>query len=163
MISNSRRTGFKILVDADACPVKNIIGKVAEEFGVTVVMIASIAHSTNVTYPNIEYVWVDKEPQAVDMSIVNQLQPGDLVVTGDFGLASMVLAKGGKAISSRGRIYHEKNIEILLTQRHIDAKIRRGGGKTKGPKALSNEDKQKFETELRCLLSYITSNENFYR
>lgn len=161
MTANCTKAGFKILVDADACPVKDIISEVAVEFDIAVVLVASIAHKTEQTFPNTEQIWVDSSPQAVDMAIVNRLSPGDLIVTGDYGLASLVLAKGGRAISPRGHLYHHKNIDTLLMQRHVDAKIRRSGGKTRGPKAFSGEDKKSFTIRLRGILTTIKDNENF--
>lgn len=153
MIANSTTSGFKILVDADACPVKDIIIKVAQEYNIAVVFIASVAHKTNNLDDYAEYIWVDSSPQAVDMVIINRISPGDLVVTADYGLAGLVLAKSGRAISPRGRIYNSDNIETLLTQRHIEAKIRQGGGRTKGPKAMTIQDKNRFEFSLRKILA----------
>lgn len=161
MIANNIKSGFRILVDGDACPVKDIISQLTAEYALKTIIFASIAHKTENTYDNIEYIWVDNLPQEVDMAIINNMRSGDLIVTGDFGLASLVLAKEGQAISPRGMVYHAGNIEKLLLQRHVDAKIRRSGGRTKGPKPLSDNDVMGFTKKLREILDSVKANENF--
>lgn len=153
MISNSTRTHFKIIVDADSCPVKEIILRVAEETAVPVVLVASVAHCMDAASGNISFVSVDNIPQAADIAIVNRISGDDIVVTGDYGLASLVLAKNGVPISPRGYVFKAENIDNLLFKRHIEAKIRRGGGKTIGPKAFTTEDRQNFEQVLRRIIA----------
>lgn len=152
MTSNSSRTTFKILVDADSCPVKDIIVRVAEDTATPVVMVASISHQIGFQSSGIKVIAVDNIPQAADIAVLNNVTAGDVVVTGDYGLASLVISKQAMSLSPRGFIFTNRNIDRLLLQRHVDAKIRRSGGRTKGPKALSMEDKKKFETSLRKLL-----------
>jgi len=149
---------MRVIIDADACPVKEIILKVAQEYNVPVVMVASIAHQLD--YADVaEIISVDNAPQATDMAIVNLICPGDLVVTQDYGLASLVLAKGGAAISPRGMIFTGKNIDNLLYQRYLGSKIRRQGGRQRGPRAHSKDDNVWFEHNLRRLLrELINSN-----
>ncbi len=153
MISNSTKTHFKILVDADSCPVKEIIYRVAEETSVSVVVVASVSHCLDAASESISFISVDNIPQAADIAIINRISGNDIVVTGDYGLASMVLAKSGVPISPRGYVFKSENIDNLLLKRHIEAKIRRGGGKTSGPKAFSAEDRQKFEQVLRHIIA----------
>jgi uncharacterized protein YaiI (UPF0178 family) len=69
----------------------------------------------------------------------------DIVVTQDYGLAAMILAKGASVIDQNGMPYTAENIDSLLERRYIGQKIRRGGGRTKGPKKRSQEDDKKFE------------------
>ena len=152
MISNINKIKFSIIVDADACPVVDSIARLALQAEIPVVLIANIAHRLP-DYPGVEAINVDNESQAVDMAIVNRVKPRDIVVTQDFGLASIVLGKGAKAISPRGLIYRNDNIESLLLQRHISAKIRLSGGRTKGPKAFKREDLDKFERNLSKLIN----------
>lgn len=153
MTSNTSRIP-QIIVDADSCPVKEIVVKVGAESGLAVVMIASIAHEMPEA-PGVENVRVDSLPQAVDMAVINRLQAGDIAVTGDFGLASLILGKGGRVLSPRGFVYNDKNIDRLLLQRHVDAKIRRAGGRTKGPGAFTRSDRERFEENLRKLISFL--------
>ncbi|HWI54687.1 MAG TPA: YaiI/YqxD family protein [Desulfobacteria bacterium] len=153
MTSNSKKTHFKIIVDADSCPVKEIIFRVAKETSVPVVVVASVSHCLDVSSENVSFVSVDNIPQAADIAIINRISGADIVVTGDYGLASLVLAKSGVPISPRGFVFKPENIDNLLFKRHIEAKIRRGGGKTSGPKAFSAEDRQKFEQMLRRIIA----------
>lgn len=141
---------MKILVDADACPknVLNIIIELQDEYLFKLVTVSSFKH--NISLP--EHVMVDDEPQAADMAIVNRTTKGDIVVTGDWGLASLVLGKGASAISPSGYIYKQGKIEFMLEERHIKAKIRRGGGRTRGPAARSANDDENFKRSLIKLM-----------
>lgn len=152
MTSNSTRTTFKILVDADACPVKEIVLGVAEDMDIPVIMVSSVSHVIDCHGPCVKVVSVDNVPQAADVAIINNVNAGDIVITGDYGLASLVLSKQATPLSHRGFVFTDENIDRLLLQRHIDARIRRGGGKAKGPKALTVKDKQAFEERLRRLI-----------
>ena len=75
------------------------------------------------------------------------------MITGDYGLASMVLKPDIRVLSFKGTEYTLDNIDSLLTNRHISAKIRKSGGRVKGPKAFSKEDRMKFVENLRKILS----------
>lgn len=138
---------MKIFVDADACPVKDIIIDVAKSFAVQVVMVNSLSHYGAFT-DGVEYIVVDNIPEAADLAIVNRISKGDLVVTQDYGLASLVLGKGSFAIHHTGKKYTSENIDQLLFKRHLSAKIRRSGGKTTGPKAFTKTDKENFRNAL---------------
>ena len=67
-------------------------------------------------------------------------------MTQDFGLAAMVLGKGARAVNQNGLVYTNENIDKLLMERYIGAKVRRGGGRTKGPAKRTKEDNERFET-----------------
>jgi uncharacterized protein YaiI (UPF0178 family) len=91
--------------------------------------------------------------QEADVKIMNLTEEGDVVVTGDWGLAAMVLGKGAKCLSPIGREFHPERIGFLLEEREVKAKIRRGGGRTKGPKKRTLEDDRRFESSLEKILS----------
>lgn len=150
--SNSSKTSFNIIVDADSCPVKDIIYSVAREKRIPVILIASISHVISVSEGDITLVTVDNIPQAADIAIINRTRDCDIVITGDYGLAAAVLSKKATPLSPRGRVFSSENIDSLLMQRHIDAKIRRSGGRTKGPRAFTSADRQLFESALRKLI-----------
>jgi uncharacterized protein YaiI (UPF0178 family) len=76
----------------------------------------------------------------------------DIVVTQDIGLAAMVLGKGARAVNQNGLVYTDENIDKLLMERHIGAKVRRGGGRTKGPTKRTKEDNERFEAAFEKLL-----------
>jgi len=114
----------RIYVDADACPFKDLIVEIAAANGVGVTMVANHCHEIEAT-DRVEIVRVDDERDAVDIAIANRAAAGDIVVTQDYGLAAMVLGKGARALSPRGRVYDNGNIESLLAARHHAQKARR--------------------------------------
>lgn len=133
---------MKILVDADACPVKDIIEEIAGEYDLKVIMICNPNHVLQSSYS--EIVVVDGSSQAVDIAIANRSTPGDLVVTQDYGLASLVLAKKALAIHPSGKEYTHQNIEGLLMQRFINQKAREAGMRTNNPKKRKASDDERF-------------------
>lgn len=139
---------MRVLVDADACPVKEQILEVCARRSVEVFMFASHAHE--VTGGTV--MKVESSPQAVDIALFNEARAGDVVVTGDYGLACMVLGRGALALSFRGQEFHEGNIDGLMASRHAAAKARRAGGRTRGPRALTWSDRQTFAAALDRLL-----------
>jgi len=141
---------MKVLVDADACPVKDIIIRICRDFGVKVVMVVSPAH---IFQTEVELILVDSGFQAVDIEIFNRVESGDIVVTEDKGLAAIVLSRRASVMSPRGRIFSEQKIDQMLEERHLAAKRRRAGLKTKGPRALTKADKQRFKTNFTKFIS----------
>lgn len=89
---------------------------------------------------------------SADFAIVEQLEPGDIVVTQDIGLAAMVLGRGARAIGVRGRIYSLATIDMDLEIRHVEKKVRRQGGRTSGPRAFTDEDREHFAWSLQRLI-----------
>lgn len=134
---------MKIIVDADACPVKQEIAQTANTFHVPVWMIASYDH----LLPELEgvrIIQVDRSDQSADMYIANQLRSGDILVTQDFGLATIGLAKDAIVLSNRGQRYTDRTIDFLLDRRAQQAKQRRSGARSKGPKRLTDSDRARF-------------------
>jgi uncharacterized protein YaiI (UPF0178 family) len=144
---------MRILIDGDACPVTALIERLAARYGVGVVFFHSTCHYSNNSNSGMEKIMVDNVSQAVDMAIINKASKGDIVVTGDFGLASLVLGKKAYAISFSGMIYDEHNIDQLLFERHVAAEVRRSGGRTKGPMKRRESDNKNFEKSLNFLIS----------
>lgn len=98
---------------------------------------------------NAKTIIVDKGPDSVDFKLVSELKRGDIVITGDYGLAAMCLAKGGIVITHNGKELTSDNIDQLLAFRYESAKIRRAGGRTKGPKKRTEENNLAFEMKFR--------------
>ena len=144
---------MKIIVDADACPVKKIIEDLARRRQIKVIMVSNYSHQINSDYA--ETIAVDKEAEAADITIVNMTEPGDIIVTQDYGLASIVLGKGAVAVSPSGKVYTEQNIDILLTQRYLNAKARQSGGKHINPRKRSARENRHFEEAFKGLLDKI--------
>lgn len=137
---------MRILVDADACPGKHIIEEVAKKFGLELILYCDINHILTSNYATIKYM--DSGFQSVDMKIANEAKAQDIIVTQDYGVAAMVLGKKAYAISPKGNIYSNDNIDKLLFERHISAKVRRGGGKTASHKKRSSEDDTRLRENL---------------
>ena len=142
---------MQILVDADACPVKQIIIRMAKQRNIPVTMLIDTSHELNDGYSKV--VTVDKQADSVDYALMALLTRKDIVVTQDFGLAAMVIGKGAKAVNQNGLIFTDENMDRLLMERHVGQKIRRGGGRTKGPAKRTKEDDARFEAAFEKLLS----------
>ena len=142
---------MRILVDADACPVKQIIVCVAKKNQIPVTMLIDTSHKLNDGYSQI--ITVDKAADSVDFALMVLLSKDDVVVTQDYGLAAMALGKGARVINQNGMIYTNDNIDRLLMERHIGGKVRRAGGRTKGPSKRSKEDDALFELALESLIN----------
>lgn len=141
---------FKVVVDADACPraCLQILQKHKRRWKYRLLTVASVDHRID----NPDHIIVGKGADAADLAVMNNTAKGDIVVTQDWGLAALILGKGASAISPSGRIYTEQNIDFLLEERHLKARYRRAGGRTKGPSARTNKDDQKFERSFLTLL-----------
>ena len=148
---------MKIIVDGDACPVKQEIIDTASDFNTSVCMVASFDHRLPAV-PSVEMIQVDRSSQSADMYIANMVKRGDLVITQDFGLACIVMAKGAITLSFRGEQYTEDNIDYLLERRAESAKKRRQGLRSKGPKAFTSEDRKRFQQKLTKLLEIQQEN-----
>lgn len=151
---------MKILVDADACPVKDIIIEECEKFNLPVILIKSFAHfSHREEKPHVETIYVDSENEAADYKIMQLATKNDVVITQDYGLASLLLAKNCTVIHHKGFIYSNRNIDNLLNQRYMSAMARKSGQRTKGPKAFTHEDEEKFREKFVHLITKLI-NEN---
>ena len=98
---------------------------------------------------NVKTIIVDKGPDSVDFKLLSVLKKGDIVITGDYGLAAMCLAKGGIVVNHNGKELTSDNIDQLLAFRYESAKIRRAGGRTRGPKKRTEENNLAFEMKFR--------------
>lgn len=141
---------MQILVDADACPVKQIIVEEAKKRNIPVTMIIDTSHELNDGYS--EVITVDKARDSVDIKLINILSSEDIVVTQDYGVAAMALGKGAKAINQNGLIYNDSNIDELLFSRFIGQKLRRAGKSTNTAKKRTKEDDENFRTKFVMLL-----------
>lgn len=137
---------MKIYVDADASPVKDIVIEVAKKHEIQVVLVKSISHYSHDEQPiGVETIYVDTGADAADYRIMELAKQKDLIITQDYGLASLGLGKGCLVLHHKGFAYTNENIDQLLQTRHLSAKARRSGQKTKGPKPFTDEDRRKFK------------------
>ncbi|WP_212508608.1 YaiI/YqxD family protein [Litoribacterium kuwaitense] len=148
---------MSIYVDADACPVKHEIQQVARSFAIDVFLVASYAHYSPSRVGKWKYV--DSTKESADLYIVNHVHTGDIVITDDYGLSSLLVPRNVYVLTSRGKTIHEGNIDTYLEQRFLAQKARNAGYRTKGPSALKKEDKQKFVERLQALLHSLIDNE----
>ena len=141
---------MKLLVDADACPVVDIAVDLCREFKVPCLLLCDTAH---VMYrEDAETLIFDKGADSVDFALVNRVCAGDIVITQDYGLASMCLAKKARILHQDGWEYTSYNISGLMEQRHAAKKFRMAGGRTKGPAKRRPEQDEAFRNALRRLL-----------
>ncbi len=142
---------MKILIDADACPrsVLQISMELGRKYNISVWTVASFDHHIESDHP----VTVGNDSQEADIKIINLTESGDVVITGDWGLAAIVLGKSAKCLSPVGREYRQDKIGFLLEEREAKAKFRRAGGRTKGPKKRTSEDDERFLSSLEKILS----------
>lgn len=141
---------MRILVDADGCPVVDIVLRLCRRAAVACILLCDTAHEFH--RPGVQTLVFDKGADSVDFALANRVLPGDLVVTGDYGLASMCLAKQAQVLHPDGWCYHQGNIDALLLARHEARKLRASGGRSKGPKKRSPAQDAAFEEALNQLL-----------
>jgi uncharacterized protein YaiI (UPF0178 family) len=97
-------------------------------------------------------ITVDKGADSADFAIVSRLQPGDLVITQDYGLAAMCLTRQAKVIDQNGMRYTNDNIQELLAQRAEATRIRRGGGRLRGPQKRTGAQNEAFLAGFQAML-----------
>ena len=142
---------MRILIDADGCPVIDTTIRIAKGSAVPCFIICDTAHRFD--REGAETITVSKGADAVDFALVNMIQPGDVVITQDYGLAAMSLSRGAAVINQDGMIYNETNIIGLLEQRHMAKKVRMGGGRLSGPSKRTDAQNQSFARTLSELIA----------
>lgn len=147
---------MSIIVDGDGCAGRGIIEELAKKYNVPLKLYCDYNHYITMDYG--EVIVMDAGFQAVDMKIANVAKANDIIVTQDFGVAAMVLGKKAFAISPKGYIYSEDNIDKLLFERHLSAKVRRGGGRTGNPKKRTEEDNERLYKNIEKLILKALNN-----
>ncbi len=136
---------MRFVIDGDGSPVKEEIIQLGQEFAIPVLIVTSVDHYTTKEYPDfVEFIYVDKGADRADYQIVKEIEPGDILITQDYGLASLVLPKKARVFHHSGKEYLLETIDYLLNQRYLGAQMRKAGKRTKGPKAFTNEDRTHF-------------------
>lgn len=141
---------MKVFVDADACPVVDITVRLCKNAKIECVLLCDTAHE--IRREGVETLVFDKGADSVDFALVNRVSPGDIVITQDYGLASMCLAKQASVLHQDGWAYTEDNIGALLFQRHESKRYRMAGGRVKGPSKRRAEQDRAFEAALQQLV-----------
>lgn len=147
MIAQDAREPIVILVDADACPVKPEIYRVAERHGLRVFVVsnAPIAIPRD---PSIERIVVPGGMDKADDWIAERARPGAIAVTADIPLASRVVKAGAVAIAPDGRTFTEDSIGMALAARNLMDDLRSAGAATRGPPPFSAKDRSAFLSSL---------------
>jgi len=141
---------MKILIDADGCPVVDIAIKAAKKHKIECIILCDTSHEFR--RDGATTVTVSKGADSVDFALVNLVQKGDIVVTQDYGLAAMCLARSAVPIHQDGMIYDDSNIDGLLLQRHTAKKIRNAGGRLRGNPKRNPEQDLAFAAALENLI-----------
>ncbi len=140
-----------IFVDGDGCPVKDETYVVATRYGVRVALVAN----SRLGVPQglgVELILVDQGPDAADDWIVENVRPGDVVVTADIPLAARCLEAGGRVLGTNGRIFSEDSIGTQLATRDLKAQLREAGIMSGGPPPMSAKDRSRFLSSLDQLV-----------
>lgn len=141
---------MRILIDADGCPVVDTSVRLAKKHGTECLILCDTSHvfekagATTLTF--------SKGADSVDFALVNIVNAGDIVITQDYGLAAMCLARNAIVISQNGMEYTADNIDALLLARHTAKKIRNSGGRLKGPPKRTAYQDAEFEAALERFL-----------
>lgn len=135
-----------IYVDADACPVKDEVYRVARRYTIRVAVVANAPLRVPIGGP-VELV-VCPGFGAADDWIAEQAGPGDVVVTADIPLAARCLAKGARVLDPKGRPYTDNDIGSALAIRGLLDELRQGGAVTKGPTPMTPKDRSRFLSKL---------------
>lgn len=141
---------MRILIDADGCPVVRQAVDIAKENKIEAIIFCDTSHIISSDYASV--ITVSKGADSVDFALVNRVKAGDIVITQDYGLAAMVLSKGGVPITQNGMVISDSNLTLLLTTRHESKKARMAGAHLKGPKKRTNDNDIAFCNALKALI-----------
>jgi uncharacterized protein len=150
-MSETKRT--EIYVDADACPVREEIYRVAGRLGLVVHLVSN--GSRPIRPPgmaNVRMVVVEAGADIADDWIAERVTAADVCVTSDIPLAARCLAKGARAVASNGRVWSADNIGNALAGREVSRHMREMGMMTGGPAPLAKADRSKFLSALDTLV-----------
>ncbi len=142
---------MKILIDGDGCPVVDIAVTISQRYGIECLILCDTAHEIH--RDGAQTLTFDKGADSVDFALANRARAGDLVVTQDYGLASMCLARGARVLHQDGWEYTQWNIDALLLERHAAKKLRMSGGRTKAIPKRTAAQNQAFRHALESCLS----------
>ena len=134
---------MQIFVDADVCPVVDIVETIAKKYNIHTTLLCDTNHVLYSDYS--EVIVVGAGADAVDYKLISICHKGDIVVSQDYGVAAMVLGKGTYAIHQSGRWYTDDNIDRMLMERHLNNHIKR-------PRKRTNEDDERFAQSFEKLV-----------
>jgi hypothetical protein len=145
---------LEIFVDADGCPVKEEVYRVARRYGLKVYLVAN----SWMRAPEGEWlrqITVGPEPDAADQWILEHVGVDDIVITGDIPLAHGCVHKGAKVLGLKGRPFTEENIGGVLATRDLLKELRDLGARTRGPDPFAKQDRSRFLQQLDEMIQEI--------
>ena len=145
---------LEIFIDADACPVKEEILKVADRYKLSVYLVSNSWLSMRVG-PNVEKVVVDDGFDAADNWIAEKIQTDDIAITSDIPLAERCLTAGAKVLGPTGKQFTNDNIGMALSMRALKQDLRDMGEIGGGPPPFNKRDRSQFLQELDKVIQQI--------
>ena len=143
-----------IYLDGDGCPVVDETIALAKRFTLPCTTLCDTAH--RIERDGVTTITCSKGADSVDFRLVNLIHSGDLVITQDYGLAAMCLAKSAFVLHQDGFFYTAENIDSLLMMRHTSAKVRRAGGRFHSTPKRTREQNHAFTQALETFLDQKT-------
>lgn len=143
-----------IFIDADACPVKQEVYRVAGRYGLEVTLVAN----SWMRVPNESWIALEVVGEGFDAAddwIVEHTQPDDIVITADIPLASRCIEQGARVIGSTGKPFTEDNIGSAVATRDLLSELREAGEITGGPPPLTKRDRSRFLQQLDGMIQSI--------
>ena len=144
---------MNILIDADGCPVVDLALQIAKQFSIPVIILCDTSHQ--IEREGAQTLVFDKGADSVDFALVNRVKPGDLVVTQDYGLASMCLARCARVLNQNGLEYTADNMDALMLRRYENKKLLRAGKHPKGSPKRTKAQDEAFASTLTSLLESV--------
>jgi len=140
-------TAIEILVDADACPVKAEIFKVAERHGIGVQVVAN----SFINLPRVPWIRLEQVAEGLDVAddwIAARANPASIVITADIPLAARCVKTGATVLAPTGKAFDENNIGMALATRNLMTDLRSAGEATRGPRPFTAKDRSTFLSAL---------------
>lgn len=151
---------LNIFIDADACPVKPEVYRVAKRYRLNVTLVAN----SRMRVPDERWITLETVKEGFDAAddwIVEHVQPQDIVITADIPLASRCLKRGAQVIGPTGKVFTENNIGGIVATRDLLSELRGAGEMTGGPPPLKKLDRSRFLQKLDEVIQSIRRNQQF--
>ncbi|MEE1125492.1 MAG: YaiI/YqxD family protein [Acutalibacteraceae bacterium] len=141
-----------VFIDADSCPVIRLAESICKKYSVPVTIMCDPSHIIKSDYSRV--ITIDAGANAVDLALINSCKKNDIVITQDYGLATLALGKGCYSINQNGMLYTDNNIDTLLSTRYITQKLRNSKAKhhIKGPKKRTKDNNNEFAVAFEKLI-----------
>ena len=148
---------MKILIDGDGCPVIGITEQTAKAYNVPVTILTDINHQIQSSYSKV--ITVEQGNDAVDFALFGLIEKQDIVITQDYGVASLALSKGAYSLHQNGWEYTPDNIDMLLMERHLGKKQRQSSKKRhyKPIPKRTDKDNEAFHAGLERVLKRVAT------